>query len=99
MNDGLPPAGLNPRQLAWLKGTLAQYASDPASVSDNHLAAARNYAARGGLASTLGALEHAIEVRGSGAQTEEASARAAAKGGSIIPGLIASAFVALLLLV
>jgi hypothetical protein len=71
------PKGLTESQYAWLRRTLDKLHERPSSVSDNHLAAARNYAARANLTDTLGALERHIEVRGTGAQTEDASNRAA----------------------
>lgn len=91
MTDKGSPRTLTPSQFTWLHGTVQRLKTRPASVSDNHLAAARNYAARANLSHTLGYLEGEIEKRSSGAQTEEASSRAAGEKKPIWPFALGAA--------
>lgn len=75
-----PPKGLTSLEWTKLRSILNLLAKTPSKVSDNDLAAARNLASRGKLATTMAKLDVEIERRGTGAQTEDASTRKASKG-------------------
>jgi hypothetical protein len=81
-STGGQPGGQAPKSLTvaeWskLQATVKKLATTPAAVDSHELATARNFAARGGLDSTKGALDWEISMRGDGAQDPDRNPGAA----------------------